>query len=248
MVSSNNEYIKKARKNRKVKRIIILCIFLILCGIIVITYTDIFNIKNVVLTEQNLITEDYIEEKAQSLKGTNMAFLTNKKLRDMFNDNYYISEVKMKKVYPSTLKLTVNEKNALYYQKSGNQYNILSDEMVYIESTNMMRSDNMIEIKGVDFTGRGIGETISEGDRQKDILKKIYKVQGFLNDNFKNVKISCIDISDLSDLKCYFNNIVVYLGNDEDLINKVKTAALIYDKGVVKNYIKVNFNGSPDFQ
>jgi len=80
------------------------------------------------------------------------------------------------------------------------------------------------------------------------MLRNIYIVQEFLKEHFNNVKITSLDISDLSDIKCYFDNIEVYLGSDENIINKVKTAALIYDKGVVKNYIKVNFEGSPDFE
>ncbi len=248
MVNTNNEYIKKARKNRKIKKIILLTIFFILCGIIIITYTDIFNIKNVVLVDQNLVAEDYVQEKAEELKGTNLVFLSEKKLRSIFSDNYYINEVDMKKVYPNTLKLSVKEKNALFYQKDGNQYNILSDEMIYIEKIDTIKSDNMIEIKGVDFLGRGIGEVISDSQREKDILKNVYKVQEFLKEEFNNVKITAIDISDLSDIRCYFNNIEVYVGSDENIVNKIKTAALIYDKGVVKRYIKVNFNGSPDFE
>lgn len=248
MVSTNNEYIKKARKNRKIKKIILLTIFFVLCGVIVITYTDIFNIKKIVLNNKNLLTEEYVNKKVENLKGTNLFFLSDKKLKNMFNDNYYIEEIKMKKSYPSTLTLSIKEKTALFYFKDGNDYNVISDEMVYIEKVNMLKSDNMIEIKGIDCIGKGIGEKLSESEREKDILKNIYKVQEFLKEQFDDVKVTSIDISDLSDIRCYFNNVEVYLGSDENIINKIKTAALIYDKGVVKRYIKVNFNGSPDFE
>ena len=120
--------------------------------------------------------------------------------------------------------------------------------MIFIEKVNNLKSDNMIEIKGIDCLGKGIGERISDSEREKDILKNIYKVQEFLKEQFDDIKITSIDISDLSDIRCYFNDVEVYLGSDENIINKVKTAALIYDKGVVKKYIKVNFNGSPDFE
>ena len=248
MVSTNNEYIKKARKNRRIKKAILLSIFFILCGVIVITYTDIFNIKKVVLNNKNLLTEEYVNEKAESLKGSNLVFLSNKKLKDIFGDNYYIEDIKMRKSYPSTLALTIKEKTALFYNRQGNKYNVISDEMMYIEEVDALKSDNMIEIKGIDCIGKSIGEKISDSEREKDILKNIYKVQEFLKEQFENVKVTSIDISDLSDIKCYFNNIEVYLGSDENIINKIKTAALIYDKGVVKKYIKVNFNGSPDFE
>ncbi|MBE6047530.1 MAG: FtsQ-type POTRA domain-containing protein [Clostridium sp.] len=248
MASTNNEYIKKARKNRKIKKIILLTIFFILCGLIVITYTDLFHIKKIILTNKSLITEDYVDKKVKELEGSNLVFLSDKKLKNIFKDNYYIESIKMKKTYPSTLTLAIKEKTALFYQKEFNNYNIISDEMVYIEKVGSLRSDNMIEIKGIDCIGRGIGEKISDSDREKEMLRNIYIVQEFLKEHFNNVKITSLDISDLSDIKCYFDNIEVYLGSDENIINKVKTAALIYDKGVVKNYIKVNFEGSPDFE
>lgn len=248
MASTNNEYIKKARKNRKIKKIILLTIFFILCGLIVITYTDLFHIEKIILTNKSLITEDYVDKKVKELEGSNLVFLSDKKLKNIFKDNYYIESIKMKKTYPSTLTLAIKEKTALFYQKEFNNYNIISDEMVYIEKVDSLRSDNMIEIKGIDCIGRGIGEKISDSDREKEMLRNIYIVQEFLKEHFNNVKITSLDISDLSDIKCYFDNIEVYLGSDENIINKVKTAALIYDKGVVKNYIKVNFEGSPDFE
>ena len=248
MVSTNNEYIKKARKNRKIKKVILLTIFFILCGVIVITYTDIFNIKKIVLNNKNLLTEEYVNEKVETLKGSNLVFLSEKKLKNIFSDNYYIEEIKMKKSYPSTLNLSIKEKTALFYFNEGNNYDVISDEMIFIEKVNNLKSDNMIEIKGIDCLGKGIGERISDSEREKDILKNIYKVQEFLKEQFDDIKITSIDISDLSDIRCYFNDVEVYLGSDENIINKVKTAALIYDKGVVKKYIKVNFNGSPDFE
>ncbi|SFU28448.1 cell division protein FtsQ [Clostridium sp. DSM 8431] len=248
MANTNNVYIRKARKNRKIKRIILLCIFLIFSGIIVITYTDIFKIKDVEITSENLLVKDYVEEKAESLKGLNLVFLTDKKLNSIFADNYYISEVKMKKIYPSSINISVTEKTGLFYQKDGSMYNILSSGMIYIENTSTIKSDNMIEIVGVDFLGRGIGEDISTSTREKEFLNNIYNAQEFLNENFDDVKITKVDISNLSDIKCYFNNVEVYLGNDEDTIKKIKTAALIYDQCGVKNYIKVNFTGSPDFE
>lgn len=248
MANTNNEYIKKARKNRKIKRITLSIIFLILCGIIIITYTDIFNIKKVVLVNQNLVIEDYVKEKVEGLKGANLVFLSEEKVKNVFADNYYINDIKVKKTYPGTLKLAIEEKTALFYQMDGNQYNILSDKMIYIEKTDILKSDNMIEVRGIDFTGRGIGEDISKSEREKHILQNIYKVQEFLKQQFENVKITAIDISNLSDIRCYFDNIEVYIGTDEDVIKKIKTAALIYNEGLVKRYIKVNFEGSPDFE
>lgn len=248
MANTNNVYIRKARKNRRIKRTILLCIFIILSGIIIITYTDIFKIKDVNIKGENLLVKDYVQEKADSLKGQNLVFLTDKKLDKMFADNYYISEIKMKKTYPSTVDISVKEKTGLFYQKDGSMYNILSSDMVYIENTSTLKSDNMIEIVGADFLGKGIGEDISTSTREKEFLKNIYEAQDFLNKNFNDLKITKVDISDLSNIKCYLNNIEIYLGNDEDTIKKIKTAALIYDQCDVKNYIKVNFTGSPDFQ
>lgn len=248
MAKTDNEYIRKAKKKRKIKKVIIFSILLIICAFIIVTYTDVFKIKNIKCSEDNIITKDFVIEKSKELQGRNLIFLTKEEVKENFRENPYVEEVRYKKKYPNTIELSVSEKKGLFFVRTENDFNILSDEMVYLEKTNNIDGRNLIEIIGVDLSGKALGECVSKSDREKEILRDIYKVEQFLNENLKNVKISSINISDLSNLLCYFDNIKVMLGSDEDLINKLKTAAIVFNQGAVQEYINVSFNGSADFK
>ncbi|MBE6049857.1 MAG: FtsQ-type POTRA domain-containing protein [Clostridium sp.] len=248
MAKTDNEYIRKAKKRRKIKKVIIFTILIIICAFIIVTYTDIFKIKNIKCSEDNIITKDFVIEKSKELEGKNLLFLTKDEVKNTFKENPYVEEVKYKKKYPSTIELSVIEKKGLFFVRSENEFNVISDEMTYLEKANNIDGRNLIEVIGIDLSGKTLGEYVGKSDREKEILKDIYKVQQFLNENLKNVKISSINISNLSNILCYFDNIQVMLGSDENLINKMKTAAIVYNQGAVQEYINVSFNGSADFK
>lgn len=248
MAKTDNEYIRKAQKKRRIKKIIIASIFLIICAMVLVTYTDIFKIKSIKCSEDNIITKDFVIEKSKLLEGENLIFLTKEKIKQNFKENPYVEEVNYKKKYPSTLEISVVEKKGLFFVRSNNEFNIISDQMVYLEKTDNIEGKNLIEVVGIDLSGKTLGEDVAKSDREKEILENMYKVQQFLNENLKNVKIASINISNLSNIIAYFDNVQVILGSDEDLVNKMKTAAIIYNQGTVQEYINVSFNGSPDFK
>lgn len=248
MVKSNNEYIKKAKIKRKIKRIMVLSVLVVIFGIIIVTYTDIFKIKTIRCVGDNLVTGSYITDKAEMLKNKNLIFISKKDFMSQLKENPYVEDIKFNKKYPSTLEISISEKRGLYYSLENGNYNIISDEMIYLEKTNSIKGRNLIELKGADFSGKNLGDKVWDSERIKGILENTYKVQKLFEDNGENVRITSLDVSNLSKIELNFGEIKVYLGNDENLVNKVKTAAVIFKQGIAKKYINVSFNGSPDIE
>ncbi|WP_310939795.1 FtsQ-type POTRA domain-containing protein [Clostridium sp. SHJSY1] len=247
-MKNNNQYIRKARKKRRIKRIIVLSVLIVIIIGILVTYTDVFKIKNIKCVGENLVTGNFVVEKSEELKGENLLFVNRKKFMDKLKDNPYVEEITFKKKYPNTLEISVKEKKGLFYYLESGQYNIFNDQMIYLEKTNSIEGRNLIEVKGVDLSNKKLGDNLWDSDRVGEILKNTYKVQKFLDDNGESAKITLLDISNLSKIKVCFGEIEVKLGNDENLVKKIKTAAVIYKQNIAKKYIDVSFNGSPDIQ
>ena len=249
MAKTNNEYIKKAKRKRFIKKIIIIFILLLICGASVVTYTDIFKIKKVNCTGENLVTGDYVIEKSESLKGENILFLNKKDFEKRLKENPYIKDIVINKKYPNALEIEIVEKKGLYYIKQGQEYNIISCDMIYVEKTNSIEGRNLIEIKGVDLSGKVLGDNIGGNARIEQVLTDIYSVGQFISEDAMNIEITTLDIADLSNIKAYLGSIEVYIGNDENISGKMKIALGIYETGAAKKYINVSANlKSPDIQ
>ncbi|HEY5525335.1 MAG TPA: FtsQ-type POTRA domain-containing protein [Clostridium sp.] len=249
MAKINNEYIKKAKRKRFIKKIIIIFILLLICGASAVTYTDIFKIKAVNCTGENLVTGDYVIEKSESLKGENILFLNKKDFEKRLKENPYIKNIVINKKYPNTLEIEIVEKKGLYYVKQGQEYNIISCDMIYVEKTNSIEGRNLIELKGVDLSGKVLGDNIEGNTRIEQVLTDIYSVEQFISEDAMNIEITTLDIADLSNIKAYLGSIEVYIGNDENISGKMKIALGIYETGAAKKYINVSGNlKSPDIQ
>ena len=76
----------------------------------------------------------------------------------------------------------------------------------------------------------------NSGFRAKDTKKQfgeIVNIIGYKKDTYKKFEVG---------------NIKVYLGNDQDIRKKMSDAIQIYKSGRVTSYIKVGFEGTPDFK
>jgi len=245
MGKTNNEYIKKAKRKKFVKKIIIILVLITVCGVIIVTYTDIFKIAKVNCVGENLVTGNYVIEKSESLKGENIIFLDEKNFQKVLKENPYIKNIVFNKKYPNTLEIEVTEKKGLYYVKQGEEYNIISCDMMYVEKTTSIEGRNLIELRGTDLTGKVLGDNIEGNKRIEQVLNDIYSVEQEIN----KIQITALDISELSKIKAYFGNIEVKIGNDENIKKKMITAWYTYEKGLAKQYIDVSVSiESPDIQ
>ena len=175
----------------------------------IVTYTDIFKIKKVNCIGENLVTGNYVIEKSESLKGENILFLNKKDFEKRLKENPYIKNIVINKKYPNTLEIEIIEKKGLYYIKQGEEYNIISCDMIYVEKTNSIEGRNLIELRGVDLSGKVLGDNIGGNTRIEQVLTDIYSVEQFISEDEMNIEITTLDIADLSKIKAYLGSIEV---------------------------------------
>ena len=181
-----------------------------------------------------------------SVKGSNIIVFNKDELIKKLMQNPYVATVTISKKLPKTLEINVDEKKGIYYQKNGNSFDIISEDLHLLERTNSLDGKNLIEIKGLNTKDKEVGMKIEENTRLEKVLNLLYKAEEKMQKDNKGVSIASLDVNDMSNMKIYFGDIQVLLGNDENLTKKLSDAMNIYIHAKPKEYIKVGHEGSPD--
>ena len=248
MSKINNIYIKKAKKKRFIRKFITSILVLIIVGGIFIFKTDVFTINSVECLGDNILTKDYVIEKTDSLKGENIFTLSKSDVEKMLNENPYVKSISIKKEFPKSLVIEVTEASGLYYINENGNYGIVSKELVLLERVPSVEGKGLIEIRGIDISGKNLGEKIDENTRINKLLEEIYNEEEIIRKNEEDFSIIALDIKELSQIKAYLNNIEVILGSDENIRTKMSNAIKVYKSGLVTEYINVSFDGSPQYK
>lgn len=248
MVKTDNIYIKRARKKRAIKRTFILIILLIIGGVIFVTQTDVFKVDTIECTGENLVTSDFVMDKSQVLNGELIFTVNKKKVLEILSENPYIKSVEVIKKIPRKLVIDISEKKGLYYIDNGSGYSIISSDLLFLENVDSIEDKELIEIRGIDISQFKVGDKISDNERFTHILEEFYKEEQVIRKKNEEFSIVAVDLESLSNIKVYLDDILVRLGNDENIRNKMSNAINIYKTGVVTEYIDASFNGTPDFK
>ena len=70
-------------------------------------------IQQIIIDNNYILNEDQLREKLSFLYGTNIFFLKTKKLQKELDKIDYIESFQIKKIYPSKIKITINEKKPI---------------------------------------------------------------------------------------------------------------------------------------
>lgn len=248
MSKKDNIYIKRARRKRLIKRLIIMFIILAVIGAYVVFKTEVFLINKVKCTGDTVVTGDYILKETESLYGDNIFTIDKDKIVSSLKENPYVKKVSIKRSLPTTLIFNVEEAKGLFYIKNNGVISKISSDLILLENIPEQDMEDQIEILGIDLNDIEIGSVISKDTRIKHILNELYDEQGIIKDNKEDFLIKSVDLSDLSNIKVTINNIVVQLGTDEDMREKMNKAILVYKSNLPTEYINVSFNGRPDFK
>lgn len=248
MSKTNNIYIKKAKRKRFMRKVCTsILVFIIISGVLIFK-TNIFIISSIECLGDNLLTKDYVLEKAESFKGENIFTISKNDIEKSLKENPYVKSIIIKKKFPKSLEIDVTESSGLYYIKGEGDYSIISKELVILEKVPSVEGKGLIEIKGIDITGKNLGEKIDDNTRTENLLEEFYKEEEVIRENKEEFSITSIEIQDLSKVKAYLNNIVIILGSDENIRTKMSNAIKVYKSGLVTEYINVSFEGSPHYK
>ncbi|MPQ43991.1 cell division protein FtsQ/DivIB [Clostridium tarantellae] len=239
------EYILKKKKNKLMKKIIIISIFIVVICIFILLKAPIFNIKKVIVNNNTTIPSEKIINKSNILDKN--IFLVN--LKNVSKDilvNPYIKEVKIKRVFPDEVSISVKERKASYLIENESKYYVLNEELKIMEILDSDKDINAIYLNGIKIKNKFIGQCITDEDiRKQEFTKKLSNI--LLNDK-RNTQFTSLDINNISDIILYYGEVKILLGNDEKVEEKMNKILNILNSGAInfkKGYIDVSFKGNP---
>ncbi len=249
MDKSKNELIIKRRRKKRIKNSILLLLLLISILVTLCLKLDYFNINNIEVSGNRNIHKNEIIKLSSIENGNNIFYTNLKKARTNIKSNPYIQSVDIKRQLPSTLQINVVERDAYFYgMDSGGRYVVVDNEGVVLEIRKEINNMKLLKIQGFDFSKAKVSKTLPVDDQRK--IKLLGTFAGLLKADKSGLTLSIIDISNLLDIKMYYGNICVKLGNSEDIENKVNMAVNIIINNKLKDskgYIDVSYQGNPVF-
>jgi len=199
--NSFNKNKQKKRKNNKKLKIIkwTTIIILSIVAIIMFMMSSVFNIKKIVVSNNDKISSEEIVNLSKIPIGTNMFKITKRNIKNNIKTNPYIDTVKIRKSLNGTITLEVKERTATYMLKHGDSYVYINNQGYMLEI-----SDTLLElpiITGFETPEEEIkaGNRLIVSDLEK--LEDVIKIRESAKTTSLSNIITEIDISDSTNYK-----------------------------------------------
>ena len=165
---------QKGNKNNKVRNEIIKWMLLVLLlgtAIGLFMLSSVFNIKQIIVVNNNKVSSEEIISLSTLNPGVNMFKITNSSIESKLKVNPYIEDVKVKRNFNGTVTLDIKERVPTYMLKFANSY-------VYINNQGYMLEMSETPLELTMITGFAtLPEEIKEGNRlTSEDLKKLEDV------------------------------------------------------------------------
>lgn len=245
-VRENNELIKRRKNKRKLKKTIIFIIFLISLFFTLLFKAPYFNITNVEVVNNKIMSNDDIIKSSGIELGKNIFYINKKSYIDSIKTNPYVLNVEIKRKFPSTILIKVQERVPSYYIQISDSFYILDDESRLLEVKKELINDELIKLEGLELSNIALGDNLLPiDDRRLQWLEEYVKLMKY---NTSSIKFTSIDLSDLLNVKLYHHNMKIIIGTLDDLKTKLNKAINILSYENIKDskgYIDISFNGNP---
>ena len=124
------------REKGKISLIKKLFIFiLVIIAIWGILHTRLFGVKNIVIINNNHLTEEEIISMSGVNQGDNIYKRSSKEIKDSLFENAYIEDATIKKKLPNTIEINIVERNINYMIQFSDTYVYLNNQGYMLEQT-----------------------------------------------------------------------------------------------------------------
>ena len=219
---------KRIRNFRIIKYLMLICLFIAL--IIITMFSPIFNIKNVVVTGNEKITENEIISLSQVQLEENIYKINKYKTIKMIKENAYIEDVTIKRKLPSELQISIVERKPAFLIEYGASF-VYIDNQGYMLEINTEKLELPIlqglQTESAEFIA---GNRLNNNDLQK--MNTLLKIMEISQNNDIASLITRIDIEDEKNYKILFETKekTAYIGDDSNLHTKILTVKAILEK------------------
>lgn len=230
--SENNKKVAKnatsKNKNKKDKQpkskkglAILIVVLLFIVAMFVIMNIDICQIKNIELVGNESLSKEQIEEIVNFNQYHNLFALNSLKIKDDLKENAYVEDVKVSRIFPNTVKLTIKERTPRFMLQ-------VADSYVYINSQGYMLEVSVTKLDvpiilgfKTDLSNAKAGNRLEVDDLKE--LETIIKIVQTAKSNEIADAITKIDVSNDRNYTLILEGEqkTVYLGDGSDLNTKM---------------------------
>lgn len=210
------------REKGKISLIKKLFIFiLVIIAIWGILHTRLFGVKNIVIINNNHLTEEEIISMSGVNQGDNIYKRSSKEIKDSLFENAYIEDATIKKKLPNTIEINIVERNINYMIQFSDTYVYLNNQGYMLEQTTEKANVPIIVGLSTDQNSVVIGGRLNTDDLSK--MNKIIKICELAKVNELSEFISKIDIS-----------------NEKNYVVEMESRGKIINFGDCSNYSDLN--------
>ena len=247
-VLAKKQEISRKKRKRVLKVIKWLTIFgIIIGGIIYAMLSPIFNIKNITVAGNSKISSEAIISLSGLNIDQNIFNFRTSNVKEEIKQNPYIDTVEIKRKFPDTVKISVQERTATYMLTYGNAYVYINNQGYILEITSKKGDFPIIE--GYETPTEQIveGNRLSLEDLEK--LNDVLKIMEAISSGTNGIEeeITKINIEDKTNyiLTLEKEKKTIYLGDATNLSNKILWINRLIEEekkheGII--YLNVNLN------
>lgn len=209
----------RQRKIRRRRLKITFFIFLIiaLITLVIMCFTVFFPVKRINVTGSKLYTKTQIVKASNITTDDNLFVISQKDIEAKIRKTLpYVDNVKLKRVFPDAIILTVTDAKEYAFYNSGDEYNVLS-ENGYVLKKQGETPQNVFEIVTSGIEGTVGQKAIYKNSAEQELVGKI--ITELSN---KKINIDKIDVSNILKITLSVDNrFTVIIGTDEYLSEKI---------------------------
>lgn len=228
-----NQAKKSEKKKRKIKKILkwTSIVVLVLAAIIFTLTSPLFNIKEIEVENNNILSTERIISLSRLKKDENIFRFLQSDVEKYIKEDPYVEKVTIERKLPNTVKIQVQERSRDFCIKVLNSYAYINNQGYILEIVEENQGVPVIE--GIETAE----EEIKVGDRLKNNdLKKlavVIQIMSIAKENEIDNKITGIDISNKNEYILYLaeEKKTAYIGNDSNLTTKI-----LYIKEIMEKY------------
>ncbi len=242
---------KKQKKKKRIKKILkwLGIIILLAGGITFALVSPIFNIQEIEVSGNQLISSDTIVSLSELSKDQNIFKFINLQIEEKIEEHPYIETAKVKRALPSKVKIEVQERERNFNIQFMNEFAYINNQGYILEIAESKLP--IPTIQGICTSEEEItpGNRLNSEDLEK--LETVLQIMDIWKNNNMEQAIDSIDITEKNEytIRLEQEKKTVYLGDKSNLNNKILwVQAIINDNKGIEGEIYVNGDLNNNFR
>lgn len=206
-------------------------LFLIIIAILLFFMSPIFNVEEIKISGNNIITTNECIELSKLKIGQSIYQMNKKRIKDNIRKNPYVEEIQISRKLPNIIEITIKERIATYMLELG------ENEYAYINNQGYILEKSYTKLDTIILTGFSTKiENINAGNRLSDIdlnkLETVLKIVDSAQNNDLLQYITKINIEDKNEyiLILEEEKKMVYLGDTSNISTRMLYLKSILEK------------------